>query len=59
MFRPTWVIFKLNTRKTLKDKYTLLSMNTVVSVYELLTLLCKVLKCLFKVLLKANADVVV
>jgi len=54
MFRPVWVIFRLNTRKTLKRQYTLFSVNVDIFIYKFITysILQYVLKFLVKVKLK-------
>jgi len=56
-----WVIFRLNTFKTLKRQYTLLSVNVDISIYKFITnyRLQYVLKYLLKVSIKLNGGVVV
>jgi hypothetical protein len=43
MFRPTWVIFRINTCNILKRQYTFLSVDTELSVYKFITLRVKIL----------------
>jgi len=48
MFRPTWVIFGLNTCKNTSMPYKLLPVNILISIFKFNTLLQYALKFLLK-----------